>query len=229
MRKDFIIFGDSHSEYFQDTFDEVNKFNASSAKGLNNSNSKLKTNEIIINRLKNIKDNSNIIFFFGKVDMDFILNYKYNTTNMNHVEFKKYLIKSVDSYIKFIKNNDQKKKIFLCKISILHLNNEQMLRVLKKEGHLNNINSHLSNSDKSIYSKFNKVIPQNTHLKYYNLFNNRLKILCRENNYNFLEINKYFKKEDGSYKIPSKYIKKQINHHLNNNVVELYLKSLNKL
>ena len=85
MRKDFIIFGDSHSEYFQDTFEEVNKFNASSAKGLNNSNSKLKTNEIIINRLKNIKDNSNIIFFFGKVDMDFILNYKYNTTNMNHV------------------------------------------------------------------------------------------------------------------------------------------------
>ena len=185
MRKDYIIFGDSHSEYFQDTFEEVNKFNASSAKGLNNSNSKLKTNEIIVNRLKNIKDNSNIVFFFGKVDMDFILNYKYNTTNMNHLEFKKYLGMIVDSYIKFIKNNDKNKKIFICELPILHLNNEQMLRVLKKEGHLDNINSHLSASDKNIYSKFNKVIPHNTHLKYYNLFNNRLKILCKKNNYNF--------------------------------------------
>ena len=102
------------------------------------------------------------------------------------MEFKKYLGLIIDSYIKFIKNND-----------------------------------------KNIYSKFNKVIQYNTHLKYYNLFNNRLKILCKKNNYNFLEINKYFKKEDGTYKIPSKYLKKEINHHLKNDVVELYLKSLN--
>lgn len=229
MRKDFIIFGDSHSEYFQGTFEEVNKYDASSAKGLNNNNSKSKTNEIIINKLKNIKDDSNIIFFFGKVDMDFILNYKYNTTNMNHVEFKKYLSNIVNSYINFIKANVGNKKIFVCELPILHLNSNEMLRVLKKEGHLNNINSNLSDVDKNKYSNYNKVIPYGTHLKYYNLFNNRLKILCRKNNFKFLEINKYFHNGDNNYKIPLKYKKKTINHHLNNNVIELYLRSLDDL
>tara|TARA_Y100000389_G_scaffold192334_1_gene219642 strand:- start:493 stop:1182 length:690 start_codon:yes stop_codon:yes gene_type:complete len=222
----FYIFGDSHASCFQN-FNNVVSIPASSAKGLANKNSKTKTNITIVKLLKNIENNSNLIFFFGKVDMDFILNYKYNTQS-NFENYEIFIIKIVHSYINFIKLNTLNQNVFICELPISHLSDQQLLSVIKWEGHMNNINSHLSDENKNIYSNFNKVIPFQTHLKYYSIFNNELQNICNKTGFKILEINKYFKHASGTYHIPQKYLKNTVDHHLKHNIEELYLKSLNK-
>jgi len=94
----FYVFGDSHSECFNGVCKKVYTFHAASAKGLSNVNSLSQTHEKICLELNNInileENIPNILFFFGKVDMDFTLNYKYNTEpNMN---FHDYIINIVN-------------------------------------------------------------------------------------------------------------------------------------
>ena len=220
----YYVFGDSHARCFL-TLCEVFYFPASSAKGLCNQQSISGVNYAIINKLKQIPDNSNIIMFFGKVDMDFILNYKYNTSNIENYE--KYIIDLVNSYIEFIKINTSLKNVFICELPITHINDEYMLKILHIEAHLININSRLPSDSQNIYSKFTKVIPYNERLNYYRIFNEELVKKCKINNFTLLEINKYFINKNGNFEIPLKYINTDnLDHHLNDNIYELYLESL---
>jgi len=219
----YYVFGDSHSECFLNRHNfQVNYFRASSAKGLNNPNSINGVNQQILNIVNTLPNNSNLIFFFGKVDMDFILNYKYNTTNKT--DFNDYTIEIVYSYIEFIKNNITNHNIFVCEIPISHINDENLLSILHDKRNLDNINLHVSETDKNIYSNFDKIIPYKERIDYYTLFNKELAEKCKTNHFKFLEINKYFLNEKGDYEIPLKYIKNdKFDHHLNNNISELYL------
>ena len=164
--------------------------------------------------------------FFGKVDLDFVINYKYNTTQF--INFKEYILDVANLYIEFVKLNTLNKKVYICELPITHIDDTSMLRIINIEGHLSNINSHVSENDKSIYSKFSKVIPYNERVLLYELFNTELKNKCKSNNFTFLEINKYFKNTDDKFEIPIKYINNlnRDDHHLLDNIVELFLKSL---
>lgn len=224
----YFVFGDSHSRCFQSLFnDNVYSFSAASAKGLNNTNSISGVNKQIIEKLTSLPEKSNIIMFFGKVDLDFILNYKYNTTE--RIDFNEYVKSITNSYIEFIKSNSFNKNIFICELPITHIDDKTMLNIVRFEPHRTYINTNLETKNRCEYSKLSKVIPFDERVSLYNVFNEELKNKCKINNFNFLEINKFFNNDDGSFKIPLKYIntKNRLDHHLLPNIVELFMKSLN--
>ena len=79
-------------------------------------------------------------------------------------------------------------------------------------------------------SELNTVLPQKIRNKYILLFNESLEKLCKINGFEMLRINKYFKISEGNFKIPAKYIRQDdLDHHLKENIAELYLKSLKDL
>jgi hypothetical protein len=222
----YFVFGDSHSACFNKVFPKnVHSYPAASAKGLNNPNSKSGVNKQIIEKISSLPEKSNIIMFFGKVDLDFIVNYKYNTSEI--IDYTEYVLSIVNSYIEFIKLNMVNKNVYVCELPITHIDDKSILNIIRVESHLNNINRNLDETDISLYSKFSKIIPYNQRILLYNSFNQELKNKCKSNNFSFLEINKYFIDENGNYKIPVKYINNnKLDHHLLHNIVELFLKSL---
>lgn len=224
----YYIFGDSHAKCFLNLFpNNVYSYPASSAKGLHNTHSKSGVNNKIIDIIASLPEESNIIMFFGKVDLDFITNYKYNTTKIE--DYKEYIISTVYSYIEFIKSNTLNKNVYICELPITHIDDTSMLKILCNEIHSKNINSHLSNNEQCLYSNFSKVIPYNERVNLYKIFNTELENQCKINNFLFIEINKYFINNSGDFEIPRKYINKNtLDHHLLPNIVELYMDSLNK-
>ena len=218
----YIVFGDSHSRCFSNVI-ETYSFSASSAKGLNNSNSLSNTNSKIRAIIEANKDKS-IIFFFGKVDIDFILNHIYNKDIF--VNLIEYLDNIVENYITFIKNLNIQ-SVYICEIPIPHLNDVTLLKVIQSPVEHHNLNKHLEEKYKPI--RYNKVIPLT---KRYNLtlyFNKQLHLHCVKNNYNLLEVNKYFKSGE-AYKISADFLKlDKMDHHLDDSVHKLYIESLNNI
>ena len=113
-------------------------------------------------------------------------------------------------------------------LPITHMDDPTMLSTLNIEGHLSNINMHLSENDSHVYHNFSRVIPYSERVLLYDLFNSELKDKCKINNFTFVEINKYFRNAYGNFEIPMKYINTYdiTDHHLLENVVELFLESL---
>jgi hypothetical protein len=222
------VFGDSHTLCFNGVCKNVSVFYAASAKGLSNEHSFTQTNQKICTELNNIEDGSNVLFFFGKVDMDFVLNYKYDTNP--EINFIDYTIDIVNSYINFIKKSAANKNVYICELPICHMNDENLLIRLNDERAIQWTNFYLSESDRCDVSTVSKVINFNDRLKYYLLFNREVARHCEENNFKFLEVNKYFMNEKGEYEIPLKYINVEnvLDHHLNHNVNELFVKSYNE-
>ena len=108
----YFVFGDSHCNCFRHVFpNNVYSYRASSAKGLCNPNSKTGINKQVIEKISSLPENSNIIMFFGKVDLDFIINYKYNTTEI--INFKEYILSIANSYIEFVKLNTLNKNVYI--------------------------------------------------------------------------------------------------------------------
>lgn len=227
MINSYVVFGDSHSECFSKVF-TTNAYRAVSAKGLINPNSRKAVNKEIVEKISLLPKNSNIIMFFGKVDLDFIVNYKFNTTEM--VDFKEYVLSIANSYLEFIKLNVIDKNIFICELPITHIDDESMLIIINNQHHHQNLNQYLSNEDNSVYVNFDKIISYKDRVLLYKLFNQELKSKCKIYNFKFLEINKYFIKENGQFDIPAKYINNldKLDHHLLD-ISELYLKSLEQL
>jgi len=224
MIDSFICFGDSHSRCFNKLI-KTYDFSASSAQGLNNSNSLSGTNKKIKELITN-NNYKNYIFFFGKVDNDWIFNHKYNI-DLNY-NFEEHIIKIVRSYLEFIKNLDIN-NVFICELPLSHINDETLLTIINRHDHTNNLNKHIA--DKYIPIRYNTVLPLDHRNKLLLLFNTKLKIYCKEYNFSLLEINKYFyDKSSDKYKIPDKYINKDIyDHHLSHLINELYIKSLDEI
>jgi hypothetical protein len=131
MFNNFYVFGDSHARCFSNIVNNLYFYPAASAKGLSNSNSISKTNQSIISILNALPEKTNIIFFFGKVDLDFILNYKYNLNI--EIDFNKYILDIVNSYIDFIKINTIDKNVFLCELPITHINDNSLKQIIAME------------------------------------------------------------------------------------------------
>lgn len=223
----YFVFGDSHSACFESAFPtNVYVYPASSAKGLSNPYSKSGVNTQIIEKISLLADNSNIVLFFGKVDLDFVVNYKYNTTQI--VNVKEYVLSIANSYIEVVKLNTLNKNVFICELPITHNDDESLLNAINEESHLNYVNSYLSENDCFEYRHFSKVLPYDERIVLYELFNTELKNKCEANNFTFLEINKYFINDNGQFEIPVKYINlgNKNDHHLLPNIGDLFLKSL---
>lgn len=223
--KRFVCFGDSHSQSFENIMD-TQYFPASSAKGLNNINSISRTN----NAIKTTIDNENytdVIFFFGKVDLDFIMNHMYE--KYDNFDFELYIKKIVNSYINFIRSiATDTIHIYICELAISHMSDENLLlRMLDTHNH----NSTVAFLDEK-YSQleYKKVLPFSKRNMYTLYFNLLLKNKCKLNGYTFLEINKYFVNdntdEEEPYIVPKELIKSPTNHHLNDAIVKLYLKDI---
>ncbi|MDG2052930.1 MAG: hypothetical protein P8J69_04100 [Flavobacteriaceae bacterium] len=217
MNKKFTIFGSSSACCFENLFPNTYKYQASTAKGLNNINSRSNVNEKICNIIDLLSENSDIIFFFGEVDLSFVINYKFNKNNKFNCE--KYIIEAAEHYVNFVKKNTENMNIYICEVPISHVKDQFLIKI---------INSYKKQKIDSWEQSINpKVIPHKIRNQYILSFNSELERLCKINDFKFLEINKYFKNSLGHYEIPLKYIKKNIlDHHLKNNIVELYLNSL---
>lgn len=214
------VFGSSFARCFENFYTNTFVYPASTAKGLNNPNSQIKINEKICFELKSLEKSSTLIFFFGTVDLNFVVNYKYNI--IDQFDCKKYIKKIVHQYINFLKKNTENFNVLICEVPISHVKDENLIKILKlHEKKRNNFD---------LQSKFMKVIPQEVRNKNILLLNNQLEKLCDNNGFKLLKINKYFRNSEGNYKIPLKYIRKdKLDHHLKDNIVELYLKSLKTL
>ena len=206
--------GDSHIEHIVKACGGGLLSPGSSARGLGNLNSVSGVNRLIIDTTNNTKYKG-YLFLFGKVDIDFILNYKYNIENKT--EFEEYLNESVERYIKFVKNLNIT-NVIICEITISHLSDESLLKSLNSIS----IYDGLNNNKVVPQIEYTKVIPLEQRDRCTIFFNKQLKKLCEINKFKFVEINKYFK--DG---IPEKYISPN-DHHLNANVANLYIDELNK-
>ena len=224
----FYVFGDSHSMCFNGVCKKVHSFCAASAKGLSNVNSISRTHEKISSELISIsnveKNTPNILFFFGKVDMDFTLNYKYNTDPQ--IDFDEYIVNIAKLYIKYIKGVCENKNIFICELPIPHMNDHNLLARINNENSMRNINTYLSGSDNFSVMHMNKVFGHEKRIDQYILFNNELRKLCDSNGFKLLEINKYFVHDNKGYDIPLKYvnINDKLDHHLNSIISELFVK-----
>ena len=211
----YIVFGDSHARCFSDKI-KTYSFSSSSAKGLNNSNSLSKTN-IEIKQIIDLNKAMFFIFFFGKVDIDFILNHMYNKNS--YLDLQEYTKNIVDNYISFIIGLNIK-NIFICEIPIPHIDDNNMLKIINIPQHHINLNTHLDEKYKAM--RYHKVLPFNRRLNLTLLFNKHLKEKCLLNGFTFLEINKYF-----GEKVPSKYIKPdKMDHHLDDSISFLYMENL---
>jgi hypothetical protein len=221
------VFGDSHAVCFTNIYlNKVHSYRASSAKGLNNKDSISGVNNQIAEIITSLPENSNIIMFFGKVDLDFIMNYKYNS--ITQFDYNEYIISIANSYVEFIKSVSLNKNVYICELPITHIDDKHMLDIIRIEGHSRYINWHLTTDEMCSYFNFDKVIPYDIRVNLYILFNDTLKKICKLNNYVFIEINKYFINEYGQFEIPSKYINTNdmLDHHLLPNISELYIQSM---
>jgi hypothetical protein len=189
-------------------------FPAASARGLSNINSSTQANKMI---RETISGNTykNYLMFFGKVDIDFILNHMYN--KYPNFDIETYIKNIVLGYINFVKSLNIS-NVYLCELPLGHLSDNDLLNTLNSEFNHNCIASHMNEKYEKL-AIYNTVLPLETRNKYLQLFNTFLKTLCETNKFTFLEINKYF---NGS--IPLKYQNTDSsNHHLDDSIHELYL------
>ena len=198
IKKNIIIFGDSHSRCFNNFYYKnkyINIFSGATAKGLNNKNSISQTNK----KIKNIINNKNddiLIFFFGRVDIDFIVHYKM----MLNQNIDEYINEIIKSYFNFI-NSLNKKNIIILGIYPNHLNRIQFKYYIKQ---LNkNINKFISFDQRyDLVKKFNILLKNN----------------CKKNNYSYFDINDELIINN---KIQDIYQKKN-DAHLNYNIINLW-------
>lgn len=223
--KDWVVFGDSHaSRTFLPALGgkQCHSFPACSAKGLGNKNSKLRVNEQILDLIHEKYATNPLIFIFGKVDLDFVSNYKFN----NEQTFipNTFIIESIDLYISFLQTIPKTNKIYVCEPYLPHQADEDLLLSIQREDHLTRIRQHEAIEVERRYS----VIPQDDRIKLYLSYNKYLKKLCKRHGFHFLEINKYFKNSDGNFKIPQRFLPKNpADHHYacNKEIAELYLRN----
>lgn len=220
MKKIGAVFGSSSARCFESLITNTHVYSGSTAKGLNNPNSQSKVNKNIQLKLKSLQKGTNVIFFFGSVDINFILNYNHNLNNQ--FNFKKYTIKCSVEYINYIKKNTNHLNILICELPISQITDSNLIKLLNFSGK--------ERKHGGFKSKINTVLSHKNRNKYILLFNESLEKLCKINGFEMLRINKYFKISEGNFKIPAKYIRKdKLDHHLKDNIVELYLKSLKDL
>lgn len=220
---EYIVFSDSHGRLFREIFPEsqTHVFPACSAKGLGNKNSKLKVNRKILDHIHKKYTSNPLIFMFGKVDLDFVSNYKYNVDKLFDINL--FIEKSVDSYINFLNTIPKKNKIYVCEPYLCHLNDANLLKVLQKEGHFRNVQNNDINIQHVMRSN---VISFPERIKMYLSYNDYLKDRCEQNNFTFLAINNKFRCIDGSFEIPKRFIPEDpTEHHLSpsKGLAQLYL------
>ena len=226
-----ICFGDSHCEYFKDIF-TIQRYDAASAKGLNNIKSQTQTNQKI---RKCIQENPNkyYVFYFGKVDVDFGINYKYNENPK--LDLYKFIDSVVEQYITFLESLSIS-NIIVFELPISHLENHYILNYMNKQNVVSYINNYMSNADTIKPTVYKNVIPWKTRNELILYMGVQLEAACILRRYTYVPINRHFLRNDGSYEIPNSYVYEnrfddfqEQPHHLGRNICKLYIQSLQAL
>jgi hypothetical protein len=161
-----------------------------------------------------------LIFFFGKVDIDFIINHHYN--RLPNFNIREFIDTTVDGYIEFIKSLSIKAP-YICELPYGHVSDEHLLHILNSEFNHNCVASFLSENYDRL-TTYNKVLPleeRNNHLLY---FNAQLKARCEMNSFKLLEINKHWLVgPEGPIIAPEYLTEDKSNHHLDNSIHKLFL------
>ena len=217
--ENWICFGDSHAFCFNSVM-KTHYFPASSARGLSNINSLSRANDSI-RRITSQNKTGTYIFFFGKVDIDFIINHHYN--RLPNFNIREFIDNTVNGYFEFIKSLSIKAP-HICELPYGHLSDENLLYILNSEFNHNCVASFLSENYERLKT-YKKVLPleeRNSHLLY---FNAQLKARCEMNSFKLLEINKHwFVGPEGPIVIPPEYLTEdKSNHHLDNSIHKLFL------
>jgi len=127
-----MIFGDSHAECFKNQNCELmnittHVFTSSSALGLSNPNARKQTGNKILEILKTVPKTTKIMFYYGKVDVDFVLNNKLNADPNLSVEDMWALIPSqVERYINFVRPLSREWHVCVMGLFVTHLTDENM-------------------------------------------------------------------------------------------------------
>jgi len=204
------IYGDSHIVCFDKIADiHVHSYPGSSATGLGNTQSISNTNQVIRGIYDGTTDPIHI-FHFGKVDIEFILNHKYN----KGVELFEPLIEEfVTKYMSFVCSLDKtNKQCIVFGITYPHLESTYMLEALHVPIHHVYINKYLQ-SDSYTPIRYTKVLPYSKLLEYTIYFNILLKKQCALHGILYYDINTQFFQDTSC--IISQYRKtNQKDHHL---------------
>ena len=213
----FIAFGDSHVRCFQSVIKNTHAFSASSAKGLGNPNSLSGTNNAIRELCKDQHDG--YIFLFGKVDIDFLLTHTYN--DKPDTDFHLYIEAIVEKYIEFVAGLNLT-NVYLCELPLSHLSDADLLALNNVPNNHHNLQKHIDAA--YVVKRYTKVIPLQRRQELILHFNGLLRYHAALNNFRVLEINKYF-----TTVVPKLYIIPSLNHHLEEKVVELYVRSFKEI
>ena len=123
--KEYIFIGDSHIRFAFKLGTTVHQFIAASCQGLANVNSKLQTGAKIIN-LVNTLSNPNIVLYFGKVDLEFIVPYKQFVKKEVNFSYIQQMDLSLKAYRSFL-NQLNTKNITICGLDPPCLDNDEMI------------------------------------------------------------------------------------------------------
>lgn len=230
--KQICLIGNSHigqfnsNDYKDINVDKLYSLGAS-IKGLTNSSSKLKLGEKIIN-YQNNNPNTILYFFLGQVDVEFGYYYKCVIDNVKY-DINIYIQNLINEYEKFLINN------ITNTICILSINPTVITDIfhnfIVSFGCTNGGDAGYSiTSQNNLYQyhTYKDTIYNDTYEIRYNynkLFNDQLEIMCKRNNYKYINFwniiteNNIVKKE---------YMPIKVDHHLINNSNNLFNHILDK-
>lgn len=148
------VFGDSHTNAFKYvnlvTVEMiVHDYSAASALGLGNPNSRSGVNKKIMEVINSVSSLDGLyFFFFGKVDLDFVIPFKLNSDEP--LDLDQAIARSVTSYFSFLRKVEElvdAEHIYICGIHPPHLSNRLMLEALNNEERKKRIQHHVQATD----------------------------------------------------------------------------------
>lgn len=223
--------GNSHIDQFHLDKQYTNIFNAiycmgASIKGLTNPQSKLQLSSLIDNFQDNNKDYS-FVFFLGQVDIEFGYYYKCVKLN-NKIDINEYIDDIIDKFQTYLLNR-VKIPFYILSINPTVINNiEHNFNVSfrcpnGKEGFYSEVDTNISFEQyKFIYND-----SYETRFEYNKLFNDKLEIMCKKNNFRFINLWNSLVKDN---KVIDKFIPKATDHHLVTSIYDnLFEKVLDQL
>ncbi|MEB3342750.1 hypothetical protein [Okeania sp.] len=185
--KKYIIFGDSHSQFFgrrqshKDIEIHLHKIPAASMTGFGKRESTLKVADQIRQKIYEYPDLDLLILKFGQVDVD--LGYYYRlVVKQENIKFIDFAEKVISMYFDFINSLAlEKSRIYILGINlpsifnqnyVLKTTHKRITRAIQDKEKVKELKTHLFNHLPDIYERTNRSI----------LFNKILNIFCQKNN-----------------------------------------------
>lgn len=223
-----LIFGDSHSVYFEMTSDilanrsyyqginiDLHSIKGSTIQGFGKRESTLSTNRLIIDKL-NERKYDKVVFAFGQVDVELGLYYKL-LIKEESLEVDEYIGLLVDKYLSTVKEVATDNALASGDVIIKAINSPVLIYDINKAINYTKriITENIDNHEliPSYTKKLKSIYPSAMERRdIHSKFNAKLKVACEASGFTYLDLNHYFIDDDGF--INEKFIPAKRNHHL---------------